>query len=130
MNVRTFLSITAVIAFVYGIGFILFPAGLTNLYGVTLEPIGIYVAQLFGAVLLGLAIINWSARDARVMDGVLTGNLVANTIGFLVTLSGQVGQTGGINALGWFTVVLYLFLAVGHGYYRFVARGAVGRVTR
>ena len=130
MNVRTFLSIAAVIALIFGLGFIVFPVGLTSLYGVALDPIGIYVAQLFGAALLGLAIINWSARDAREMDGVLLGNLVANTIGFLVTLFGQVGQTGGINALGWITVALYLFLAVGHGYYRFFARGAVSRVTR
>jgi hypothetical protein len=64
------------------------------------------------------------------MDGVLLGNLVANTVGFLVTLFGQVGRTGGINAVGWITVALYLFLAVGYGYYRFTARGALGRATR
>ena len=130
MNVRAFLMVSAVIASVFGLGFVLFPLGLASLYGVTLDPIGIYLAQLFGAALIGLGIINWSVRDAREMDGVLLGNLVANATGFLVTLFGQVGQTGGINALGWFTVALYLALAVGHGYYRFMARGAVGRVAQ
>lgn len=130
MNVRTFLTTSAVIAALFGLGFVLFPQGLATLYGVRLDPIGIYVAQLFGAALLGLGIINWSARDAREMDGVLLGNLVANATGFLVTLFGQVGQTGGINAMGWVTVALYLFLAIGHGYYRFMARGTVGRVVR
>ena len=130
MNVRIFLSISAVIAILYGLGFVLFPAGIATLYGVNLDPVGVYVAQLFGAALLGLGIINWSARDAREMDGVLLGNLVANATGFLVTLFGQIGQASGINALGWFTVILYLFLAVGHGYFRFFSRGLLSRVTR
>jgi hypothetical protein len=130
MSVRTFLAVSAVIAALFGLGFILLPNGLASLYGVTLDPIGIYLAQLFGAALIGLAIINWSVRDAREMDGVLLGNLVANTIGFLITLFGQVGRTGGINAFGWITVALYLFLAVGYGYYRFTARGTLARATR
>ncbi len=129
MNVRTFLTIAAVIAFLFGLGFVIIPGGVAALYGVMLDPIGTYIAQLFGAALLALGVINWSARDAREMDGVLLGNLVANATGFLVTLFGQVGQAGGINALGWATVVLYLLLAIGHGYFRFMARGAVGRVT-
>ncbi len=130
MNVKTFLSITAGIALLFGLGFVLFPAGLAALYGVNLDPVGVYVAQLFGAVLLGLAVINWSSRDAREMDGVLLGNLVANLIGFVVTFLGQMVRIGGINALGWITVALYLFLALGHGYYRFLARGVLRRVTR
>jgi hypothetical protein len=36
---------------------------LLSLYGVTLDKAGTVVAQLFGASLIGLAVLNWSARN-------------------------------------------------------------------
>ena len=38
-------------------------------------------------------------------------------IGFIVALIGQLGAV--VNNLGWSTVVIYLFLAVGFGYFHF-----------
>ncbi|RPJ47531.1 MAG: hypothetical protein EHM21_08130 [Chloroflexi bacterium] len=130
MSIRTFLSIAAVVAFIFGLGFVLFPAALTSLYGVSLDPVGIFIAQLEGASLLALGIINWTSRDARDPSGILLGNFVANAVGFIVSLFAQLNQVGGINPLGWTTVVLYLFLAVGFGYFRFIAQGTLSRVTR
>jgi hypothetical protein len=129
MSIRTFLTIAAVAAVIFGLGFVLFPAALVSLYGIHLNDVSIYIAQLDGASLLALGIINWSVRDSRDADGILLGNFVANTIGFLVSLFGQFSGLGGINALGWSTVIIYLFLAVGFGYYRFFAQGVLHRVT-
>jgi hypothetical protein len=63
-------------------------------------------------------VILWLARDFRdeaavraVLIGTLTGdvvNLVAATMGTLA---------GTTNALGWSTVLIYLFAAVGSGYF-------------
>ncbi len=130
MSIRTFLTIAAIVAALFGLGFILFPAALVSLYGVSLDPVGVYIAQLDGASLLALAIINWSARDISEPGGILLGNFVADTLGFIVSLVNQLNHTGGVNSLGWLTVILYLFLAVGFGYYRFVAGGVLRRVTR
>jgi hypothetical protein len=130
MSIRNFLTISAIIAAIFGLGFVLFPAALVSLFGVSLDPVGVYIAQLDGASLLALAIINWTSRDIREPSGVLLGNFVADTLGFIISLVNQLNRTGGVNALGWLTVAIYLFLAVGFGYYRFVARGALDRVTR
>ncbi len=130
MNVKIFLTIAAVIALLFGLGFVLVPGPLTSLFGVTLDPVGTFVAQLFGAALLGLGTINWLARGLSEPRPVLIGNFVGNAFGFLVDLFGQLNHVGGINGLGWVTVLLYLFLAIGHGYYVFFAQGALRRVMR
>ncbi len=130
MNVRNFLTIAAIIALLFGIGFVLIPIPLASLFGIALNPVSVYLAQLDGASLVALGIINWFYRDATNLHGLLLGQFVANAIGFLVTLFGQLSGATGINALGWLIVVIYLFLAIGHGYFRFIVRGALHSVTR
>ncbi len=130
MNVRNFLTVAAIIALLFGIGFVLIPIPLASLFGVALNPVSVYLAQLDGASLVALGIINWFYRDATNLHGLLLGQFVANTIGFLVTLFGQLNNVIGINALGWIIVLIYLFLAVGHGYYRFFVQGTLHGVTR
>lgn len=130
MNVRIFLIISAVIAFIFGLGFLLMPGPLTAIYNIRLDAAGQYVGQLFGAAILSLGIINFSLRNSRDLNGILLGNFVGGVLAFFVSFVGMLNGTGGVNALGWLTVVIYLFLAVGFGYYRFVAHGMLRRVTR
>jgi hypothetical protein len=46
----------------------------------------------------------------------------AAVLGFVVALITQLG--GGINALGWSTVIFYLLFALGFGYFRFIKSAA------
>ncbi len=130
MNVRTFLTVAAIIALLFGIGFVLIPIPLASLFGVALNPVSVYLAQLDGASMVALGIITWFYRDATNLNGLLLGQFVANAIGFLVTLFGQISGVTGINQLGWLIVVIYLVLAIGHGYYRFIVRSTLHSVTR
>jgi hypothetical protein len=78
------------------------------------------VGQLFGAALIGFAVLTWAARNATDSDAgraILLALCVADAIGFAVALVGQLG--GVVNALGWSTVAIYLVLALGFGYFRF-----------
>ena len=125
MTSKNFLTFASVVAFLFALGFILMPAGLTSFYGVTLNEAGVLIAQLFGAALLGFGVLNWSARswgEGEAKQAVLTANLATDAIGFIFALIGQLGGVPGVNALGWSTVLLYLILAAGFAYLRFVAR--------
>jgi hypothetical protein len=125
MTYRNFLTFASVVAFVFALGFILMPAGLVSFYGVTLNEVGVLIAQLFGAVLLGFGVLNWSARswgEGEAKKAVLTANLASDAIGFIFSLIGQLGGVPGVNALGWSTVLIYLILAAGFAYLRFAAR--------
>jgi hypothetical protein len=125
MSYRNFTTIASVIAFVFALGFILMPAQLTSFYNVTLNDGGILIAQLFGAALLGYGLLNWFGRDFDGQDArqaLMTANFATDAIGFIFALLGQLGGVSGVNSLGWSTVLIYLFLAAGFGYLRFIAK--------
>ena len=125
MNYRNVMSIAAVIAILFGLGFILMPAQLVSFYGVELAPAGLLVAQLYGASLFGFGLLDWLARglnDSGAQQAILTGNFAADAIGFIFALIGQLGGVPEVNALGWSTVLLYLLLGLAFGYLRFFNR--------
>ena len=123
MTLRNFLMVASVLAFGFGLGFVLIPQQLTSLYNITLDPGGVFVAQLFGAALFGFGVLNWmtrSVREPQTLRVVVLANLVGDGIGFIISLLSQLAGVGGVNQLGWSTVAVYLVLALGFAYFQFV----------
>jgi hypothetical protein len=118
MTIRTFFAILAVLSVLFGIGFVLAPAQVLANYGIEHSPALALLGRLFGGALLTLGIILWLARDFRddaairtVLVAVLIGDAVNLVVATMGTLSGVV------NALGWSTVLIYLFGTAGSGYF-------------
>ncbi len=121
MNVKILFTLTAIVTLLFGLGFTFLPAPLTELYGAKLTTGGIYVGQLFGSVLIGLAIIAWYARNAGrsiFLNAVLLAFFITDLLGFLLSLWARLG--GVVNELGWSSVVLYGLFTIGFGYFRFM----------
>ena len=121
MKLSNLLVIAAAIAAVFGVAFVVASGPLLAIYGITLDKAGTLVAQLFGALLISLAVLNWFARnvtDPAARRAVVLGNLSGDVVGFVVIL---LGQLAGIpNALGWSNVAIYLLLALGFAYVQFM----------
>ena len=118
MKLSTLFVITAIIAFLFGLGFVLFPANILSLYGVTLSINGVYMSRLLGAAFLGFAIISWLVRNATgsaEVRAIAFAFFISDILGFIITLYYQL--QGISNALGWTTVAIYLLLGVGFGYF-------------
>jgi hypothetical protein len=126
MKLSSLMAIKAVICIVFGIGFLLVPAPLFSLYGVTLTPGTSAIVQLFGAAFVLLSVMLWLARNAPGSEVALKAFVLAvfvgDTIGLVVALLAQL--SGAMNSLGWMIVVLYLLLALGFGYFQFVKPAA------
>lgn len=125
MTLRNLFIVNAVVALVFGIAFVLVPVPLMSLYGVTLSPAGIIVGRLFGAALIGFGALTWLAKDAAESEArgaIVLALFIGDVIGFVVALLGQL--SGVINPLGWSTVVIYLLLALGFGYFQFMRPAA------
>ena len=107
------LIIAAVYLALVGIGFMLAPS-LMVFSALPPDVPGGVLAELrqYGGALLGIAVLNWIARNAepsKAKDGVFVGN----TVGFaLVALGGVARQISGAFAIGWVFVAVNALLAV------------------
>jgi hypothetical protein len=123
MTYKNVLTVSAVLSFLFGLGFMLMPGTLVTFYNVELNDAGQFVGQLYGLTLFGFGLLNWLARefaDGSVQQAVLTANFLTTALGTIFSLIGQLGGVPGVNALGWSTVLIYLLLALGFGYLRFM----------
>lgn len=121
MNLKAFLTIHAIIALVYGIGFIVMPGVLVGYFGGHLGPAGVFMGRLFGSALLTYAAVLWLARgaeDSTARRAITLGFFLTMIVGGGVSLHEQL--KGIVNMLGWSTVALYFVLAACYGYYHFV----------
>jgi hypothetical protein len=118
MALKTFFAVFAVLAALFGIGFVAAPNDVLAMYGVPASAHVALMARLFGGTLLGLAVIQWLARDLRderALSGLLMGLGISHVVNLLISISATLAGT--INALGWTTVLIYLCGAVGCGYF-------------
>jgi hypothetical protein len=118
MTIKMFFTILAVLSFLFGIGFVLAPGQVLANYGIEHSPALALLGRLFGGALLTLGVILWLARDFRdeaAVRAVLFGGLIGDAVNLVAATMGTLAGTS--NALGWSTVLIYLFGAVGSGYF-------------
>jgi hypothetical protein len=113
MILNVFLKVHAVIALIFGLGFIFIPALILSFYtSVELNAAGVFMARLFGSAILTYAAVLWfvsDTPDSEAKRAIVKGFFFTMLIGLAVTLHFQL--TGPINSLGWTTVALYAFLS-------------------
>jgi hypothetical protein len=89
------------------------------------------MARMLGTVFFMLGVILWFARDdpgSQSLRAIILGLFVGNSIGFVVSLVGQLSS--GITALGWMAVGAYLLLGLGFGYYLIIPESTVVRARQ
>lgn len=121
MKFRVYLLVAAIIAALYGLGFLFMPNTLMGLYGVKLNEPGRFVALYFGSALLGVAVTWWRLRVVETLHDVreagCLGGIVLGVTGLFVSLIDAF--KGPSNNLAWINPVIYLFLSIGFLYFYF-----------
>jgi hypothetical protein len=128
MKLSALMIVNAIVAVVFGLGFILAPSQVASFYSPAVgapEADGVLrvVAQLLGAAFVAFAVLTWVARNARDSEArraILLALFIGDVVGFVIALIAQMG--GAVNALGWSTVAIYLLFAIGFGYFVFTAK--------
>ncbi len=117
MKVKYFLVLSAIVLFVFGIGFLVAPVWSMGLFDITIEGGGILVVQLLAAAFLGFAALNWFGRHYAApedMRSIIFANFFADTVGFIVALYHRIDGVG--NNWAWIPIALYLLFALAFGY--------------
>jgi hypothetical protein len=121
MTLKRLFVLNAVIAAGYGLALLVATDPILDLYGITPNPEGVYMARWFGLELLAIGLTTWLARDAAESAG---GRAVAQaltvTYGIGVVLAVWGTLSGPFNALGWIAVGLNFLLGSGFAYTQFI----------
>jgi len=118
MKLKTWMTVKAIVCIVFGLGFVILPSVVMNLYDVKLGEGGVYMTRLLGQAFILLSLLLWLVRntdEAATRRAFALAVFVGDLIGFVISLQGQLA--GSVNALGWVTVIIYLVLALGFGYF-------------
>lgn len=120
MNLRNLYLINMVVAFVFGLALLLGASTVLAFYGMKTGPSEELEAQLFGSALLIPALLSWFAKDfadAQARRGTVISFFVSAAVGFIVSLLGTL--SGAMKSAGWSAVIIFLFFALGYGYFLF-----------
>ena len=120
MKLGNLFAVNAMIAGLFGLAFVFAPAQLLAQYGLVVDAGFGLVAQLFGAALVGYAILTWLVRkvgDSEARRAIVLALFISDGVAFVLALMAQL--KGLVTSLGWSTVAIYLLLAVGFAYFHF-----------
>jgi hypothetical protein len=117
MTLKRLFVLNAAIAAGYGVALLVATGPILDIYGITPNSEGVYMARWFGLGLLGIGLVTWLARDVADSAGgqaITRALAVTYGIGVLLALWGTL--FGPFNALGWIAVGLNLLLGSGFAY--------------
>ena len=118
MKVKTLLIIKAIICLCLGIPILIVPNFIYSIFGASLTLGGVFAAREYGASMMGNLMLTWFARNSQESEArwaIILALFVYDAFGFFVTLLAIISGT--LNPLAWLIVALYLFLALGFGYF-------------
>jgi hypothetical protein len=119
MKLSTFAIIITILAFGFGLAFLIIPVKLAAFYGTTLDGGGIVMARYFGGANLLIGLIYWSYSSvspaAKSWPKLLLYSIFYDVLQLVVTLVAVLNKDS--NSMGWTTVGLFALLAIGSLYY-------------
>ena len=118
MNLKTLLIIKAVVCLCLGLPILIVPNFIYSIFGATLAAGGVFAAREYGASLMGNLMLTWFARDSQESQArwaIILALCVYDAIGVIVTLVAII--SGACNSFAWLVIVVYLFFAMGFGYF-------------
>lgn len=120
MTLNAFLSIAAVIGIVFGIGMLIVPEQVFELYAIPSSEGSKVIARSLGALIFSVGIMNWIARgveDSVALRAILYGNLAIHLLTLVTDLLAL--TSGAMSAQGWGLVILHTLLGGGFAYFVF-----------
>ena|SRR5690349_17332661 len=114
MKSSVFAIILTILSAFYGLCLLFIPVKFVSTYDVVLTVTGIYFARVFGAALLGFAILFWSNRNVPFSDkswqGLLSATLFTQAVDAVINVRELMNGQG--NSLGWTTVVINVLVCL------------------
>ena len=121
MNFRIMFLVTAIIALVLGLAFLIAPGRVLGQFGVDEYAATKLIAQFFGTAMLALGLLLWFAKDiheAILQKGMGIALLAGAAAGVVISVSGI--MAGVMRSNGWIAVLIYVVLGLAYAYLVFL----------
>ena len=123
MSYKVLFVLNALVALVFGLGFLFKPdvglplLGVTEQYAATL-----WMSRFFGSAMLALGLVLWFAKDAdeTVQRGMSWGLLISTAIGLVLTILAAVSANAVLRQNAWIPIVIYILFALGYAFMLFM----------
>ena len=123
MSYKVLFVINALVAVVFGLGFLIKPDIALPLLGVTEQYAStVWAARFFGSAMLALGLVLWFAKDAdaNVQKGMGWALLISTLVGLVVTLAATFASNAVLRQNAWIPVVIYILFGLGYGFMIFL----------
>ena len=120
MKFKNLLILTSLLTLAFGVGFVLIPGSVLSLYGIDSDTGVNIIARAYGGALIAIGLLTWFSRDvddSAALRAMQLAFMIAFAINTIVAIQATV--SGGMNALGWSAVIIYLGLSAGYAYFYF-----------
>jgi hypothetical protein len=118
MKLKTLLIIKAIVCLCFGLSILIVPKFIYSILGATLAAGGVFAAREYGASMMGNLMLTWFARNSQESEArwaMILALCVYDAVGVVVTLIAII--CGAVNPMAWSIFVIYLFFALGFGYF-------------
>lgn len=118
MKVRYALICDVLVLVVVAIGCLFNMSWVHNMLGIPLVPNNVFLIQLLGAAVFGLALQNWLVRgvvDLEKLRIILLANFVGHGAAFIVFLANRLSGAG--DATMWLAIAYTLLATLVYGYF-------------
>lgn len=123
MSLKLWMTIKAIVVFLFGLGFLLIPVSMATLFGTTTDETGLLLARFFGMAWIFEAILLWLSKNFPWPEAqkIVIAIFISNLIGLALALIAVIGGLfSGI--MGWLSVVLFLIFVLVFGFFLFIKK--------
>jgi len=124
MSYKVLFVLSALVAVICGLGFLIVPDRVLPLVGTTEQYAStLFAARFFGFAMFAFGLVLWFAKDApdaKFQRNMGVANLLISVVGLVLTLVGVMASNAVLRTNAWAPIVLFLLGALGYGFMVFL----------
>lgn len=124
MSYKVLFILSAIVAVIFGLGFLIVPDRALPLFGTTEQYAStVFTARFFGFALFGLGLVLWFAKDvtdAKIQRNLGVANLIISVVGLAMSLYASLAGNAVLRTNVWALIVLFLLGGLGYGFMLFM----------
>ncbi|NWG05517.1 MAG: hypothetical protein HXY35_02395 [Chloroflexi bacterium] len=124
MSYKLLFALSAIVAVIFGLGFMIVPDRALPLFGTTEQYAStMFAARFFGFAAFAFGLVLWFAKDAsdpKVQRNLGVANLIVSVVGLVMTLYGTMAGNAVIRTNAWAPIVLFVLGGLGYAFMIFI----------